>query len=88
MRWPIKKLRPKSSREQQALQKKREAEEHAQQAQSYVSQISTKIEQNWSRPPSARKGMRYELLLQLVPIVFERYFRQLRLVFNPQDLRL
>lgn len=103
-------------------------EENERMAQSYVSKISSRIEQNWNRPPSARKGMKTELLLSLVPtgkvvnvsivkssgnsafdrsaelavqkadrfpelqgmdpIVFERYFRQLRLVFNPQDLRL
>ena len=97
-------------------------------AQSYVAVIADKIEQYWSRPPSARKGMKCELLLQLVPTgrvinvtivessgntafdrsaeqavlkaeqfkelqklkpeVFERYFRELRLVFNPRDLRL
>ncbi len=104
------------------------AEENEQKAQSYVSKISSRIEQNWSRPPSARRGMKCELLLSLVPtgkvvnvsivkgsgnsafdrsaelavtkaerfpelqgmdpVVFERYFRQLRIVFNPQDLRL
>jgi len=103
-------------------------EENERLAQSYVSKISSRIEQNWNRPPSARKGMKTELLLSLVPtgkvvnvsivkssgnsafdrsaelavqkserfpelqgmdpVVFERYFRQLRLVFNPQDLRL
>ena len=105
-----------------------EAETAAEQAQSNVALISSRIEQNWSRPPSARRGMTCELLLQLVPTgkvvnvsvvkssgnsafdrsaeqavkkaeqfpelkdmppqVFERYFRQLRLVFNPKDLRL
>ncbi len=105
-----------------------QAESAAEQAQSYVALISSRIEQNWSRPPSARKGMTCELQLQLVPTgkvvnvsvvkssgnsafdrsaeqavkkaeqfpelknmppeVFERYFRQLRLVFNPKDLRL
>ncbi len=97
-------------------------------AQSYVAVIAERVEQYWSRPPSARKGMQCELLLQLVPTgrvinvtvvkssgsaafdrsaeqavlkaeqfkelqqlspeVFERYFRELRLVFNPRDLRL
>ncbi|WP_143247450.1 cell envelope integrity protein TolA [Agaribacterium haliotis] len=96
-------------------------------AQSYIAAISQRIEQNWSRPPSARNGMRCELLITLVPTgrvvnvavvetsgnaafdrsaeqavqkaeefpeiktmsaqVFEKYYRQLRLVFNPQDLR-
>ncbi len=97
-------------------------------AQSYVALIASRIEQFWSRPPSARTGMRCELLIKLVPTgrvvnvsiisssgnsafdrsaeqavlkaeqfrelqnvkpeVFERYFRELRLVFDPQDLRL
>ncbi len=104
------------------------AQEQAQEAQSYIAVIAQRIEQNWSRPPSARNGMKCELLMQLVPTgrvvsvsvvkssgnsafdrsaeqavkkieqfsevkdmppeVFERYFRQLRLEFNPQDLRL
>ena len=98
------------------------------QSQSYVNMIAARIEQNWSRPPSARRGMQVELLLQLVPTgqvvnvtitkssgnaafdrsaeqavrridrfselknmppeLFEQNFRQLRLVFNPKDLRL
>jgi colicin import membrane protein len=97
-------------------------------AQSYVSLIAQRIEQNWSRPPSARVGMQVVLMIQLVPTgqvvdvtvvessgnaafdrsaeqavkrvgrftevqdmppeVFERHFRQLRLVFIPRDLRL
>lgn len=97
-------------------------------AQSYVDAISSRIENNWSRPPSARLGMQCVLEIQLVPTgrvvdvkivessgnasfdraaeqavrridqfeevrdmpseVFERHFRQLRLVFNPEDLRL
>ncbi len=96
-------------------------------ALSYMQAISQRIEQNWNRPPSARNGMRCELLIQLVPTgrvvavsivessgnkafdrsaeqavkkievfpeikemsadVFEKYYRRLRLVFNPQDLR-
>jgi colicin import membrane protein len=98
------------------------------QSQSYVNMIAARIEQNWSRPPSARRGMQVELLIQLVPTgqvvnvtitkssgnaafdrsaeqavrridrftelknmqpeLFEQNFRQLRLVFNPKDLRL
>ncbi|WP_423894964.1 cell envelope integrity protein TolA [Candidatus Pelagadaptatus aseana] len=105
-----------------------QAETQAQQAQSYIGLIAAMIEQNWSRPPSARKGMVCELSIQLIPTgevihvavvkssgnaafdrsaeqavkkagrfevlrdvpadVFDRYFRQLRLKFNPQDLRL
>ncbi|NHO64137.1 cell envelope integrity protein TolA [Aestuariicella hydrocarbonica] len=97
-------------------------------AQSYVALMAQRIEQNWSRPPSARNGMKCELAIQLIPTgevinvtvvkssgnsafdraaeqavkkigrfdelkkvepdVFERYFRQVTLVFNPQDLRL
>lgn len=97
-------------------------------AQSYVDVIARRVEQNWSRPPSARVGMQVVLMIQLVPTgqvvdvtiaessgnaafdrsaeqavkrvgrftevqnmppeVFERHFRQLRLVFMPQDLRL
>lgn len=101
--------------------------EYATAAQSYIGAIRQRIEMNWSRPPSARKGMQCELLIRLVPTgrvvsvdiasssgndqfdrsavqavtkseqfpeikemrpeVFERYYRELRLVFNPQDLR-
>lgn len=97
-------------------------------AQSYTDVISARIENNWSRPPSARLGMQVVLEIQLVPTgrvvdvsivessgnaafdrsaeqavrrieqfeevrdmpseVFERHFRRLRLVFNPEDLRL
>ncbi|NIB42003.1 cell envelope integrity protein TolA [Pseudomaricurvus alkylphenolicus] len=104
------------------------AEQDAATAQSYVAKMAQLIEQNWSRPPSARRGMKCELQLQLVPTgqvvsvvvtkssgnpafdrsaeqavkkigrfellkemppsVFETYFRQLTLIFNPQDLRL
>lgn len=105
-----------------------EAQEQAATAQSYVALMAQRIEQNWSRPPSARRGMKCELQIKLVPTgevinvtiikssgnsafdrsaeqavkkiqrfdelrdlpsgVFEQYFRQLTLVFNPQDLRL
>lgn len=105
-----------------------EAQEQAATAQSYVAMMAQVIEQNWSRPPSARRGMKCELQIQLVPTgevinvtivkssgntafdrsaeqavkrvgrfevlqdvpsdLFEQYFRQLTLVFNPQDLRL
>ncbi len=97
------------------------------QTQSYVNIITQRIEQTWSRPPSARRGMKCELLIQLVPTgqvvnvtvvkgsgnaafdrsaeqavrlvdrfsalqkmpaeLFERNFRQLTLVFKPEDLR-
>ncbi len=105
-----------------------EAQQAQEVAQSYVDVISQRIENNWSRPPSARLGMKCVLEIQLVPTgqvvnvtvvessgnsafdrsaeqavkridrfeevqdmptqVFERHFRQLRLVFNPEDLRL
>lgn len=120
--------------EQQAFEQALQAEEqqlleesYAVAAQSYMSAISQRIEQNWSRPPSARNGMECELLIQLVPTgrvanvdivrssgntlfdrsavqavkkaeqfpeiqkmqreVFERYYRELKLIFKPQDLR-
>jgi colicin import membrane protein len=100
---------------------------YAVEAQSYMSAIAQRIEQNWSRPPSARNGMQCELRIQLVPTgrvvnvdvikssgdslfdrsavqavkkaeqfpevkempreVFERFYRELNLVFRPQDLR-
>lgn len=102
-------------------------ESYAVAAQSYMSAISQRIEQHWSRPPSARNNMECELLIKLVPTgrvinvdivrssgnelfdrsavqavkkaeqfpiiremkpeVFERYYRELNLVFRPQDLR-
>ncbi len=102
-------------------------ESYAVAAQSYMAAIAQRIEQNWSRPPSARNGMECELRIQLVPTgrvikvdvvrgsgnrqfdrsaeqavkkaeqfpeikkmksaVFERYYRELTLVFRPQDLR-
>lgn len=102
-------------------------ESYAIAAQSYMSAISQRIEQNWSRPPSARNEMQCELQIQLVPTgrvinvdvtkssgnelfdrsavqavkkaeqfpevqdmepeVFERYYRELNLIFKPQDLR-
>lgn len=98
------------------------------QALSYLDAIGQRVEQNWSRPPSARAGMQCVLLIQFVPTgqvvdvtvvqssgnaafdrsaeqavkrvgrfpevqnmppeVFESQFRQLRLKFNPKDLRL
>jgi TonB family protein len=35
--------------------------------QSYIALIASVIEDNWSRPPSARNGMEAELVLQLIP---------------------
>lgn len=105
-----------------------EAQQAEEVAQSYVDVMAQRIENNWSRPPSARTGMQVVLAIQLVPTgevvnvtvvessgsaafdrsaeqavkrierfeevqdmppqVFERHFRQLRLVFKPEDLRL
>lgn len=42
-------------------------EEYAAEAESYRSRIRKRIESNWSRPPSARTGMRCVLSIQLVP---------------------
>ncbi|TVZ38091.1 colicin import membrane protein [Alteromonadaceae bacterium 2753L.S.0a.02] len=42
-------------------------DEYATQAQSYADVIRRRIEQNWSRPPSARNGMRCELTIDMVP---------------------
>jgi colicin import membrane protein len=36
-------------------------------AQSYVALISRTVQNNWSRPPSARNGMEAELIIQLIP---------------------
>lgn len=105
-----------------------EAQQAQEVAQSYVNVIADRIENNWSRPPSARSGMMVVLAIQLVPTgqvvdvtvvessgnsafdrsavqavkridrfeevqdmpshVFESHFRQLRLEFKPEDLRL
>jgi colicin import membrane protein len=104
------------------------AENDEQLASSYSAYIFERVAGNWNRPPSARRGMEVELLIQLVPTgqvvsvmiskssgnaafdrsaeqavhkagrfdklkelpprVFEDYFRKLRLVFRPEDLRL
>ncbi|MBB6522893.1 cell envelope integrity protein TolA [Pseudoteredinibacter isoporae] len=114
--------------EREALLAEQQAEEDQMVAQSFIGLIAQRVENNWSRPASARKGMQVELRIQLVPTgrvinvtvvkssgnaafdrsaeqavkkaeqfpelkklppaVFERNFRQLRLVFNPKDLRL
>lgn len=39
----------------------------AEASQSYISAIQSRIEMNWSRPPSARNGMVCTLAIQLVP---------------------
>lgn len=43
------------------------ADESATVAASYADVIRRRIEQNWSRPPSARNGMRCELTIDMVP---------------------
>ena len=105
-----------------------QAEQDEATVQSFVAAMASRIEQNWSRPPSARRGMQCMLQLQLIPTgevvnvtvikgsgnaafdrsaqqavmkvgqfeslqnvppdLFEQYFRQLSILFNPQDLRL
>jgi len=42
-------------------------EEYVTEAASYADMIRRRIEQKWSRPPSARNGMRCELTIDLVP---------------------
>ncbi|TQV86317.1 cell envelope integrity protein TolA [Exilibacterium tricleocarpae] len=42
-------------------------EQYATEAQSYVALIASRIEDNWNPPPSARRGMKCKLTLQLVP---------------------
>lgn len=111
------------AQEQQQLQE----QAYATEAQSFMSVVQQRIQNNWSRPPSARNGMECELLIKLVPTgrvinvdivrssgdslfdrsavqavkkaeqfpeiqkmkpeVFERYYRELQLIFRPQDLR-
>ena len=45
----------------------RQASSDSELANSYIAQITRVIQNNWSRPPSARKNMEAELALQLVP---------------------
>jgi len=116
---------------QEALEEEQgllQEEEFANEAQSYISKFRQRVESKWSRPPSARTGMRCTLRIQLVPTgrivsvdvvessgnpafdrsavqavkkvelfpevkemssdVFERYYRNFKFLFNPQDLRL
>ncbi|MFT6387328.1 MAG: colicin import membrane protein [Cellvibrionaceae bacterium] len=44
-----------------------QAEDDKQLSQSYANMIRQRVEQSWSRPPSARNGMQAELSIQLVP---------------------
>ncbi len=103
-----------------------QAELDAVAAQSFSGNIRNKVQSKWSRPPSARNGMKCLLKIQLIPTgeiidvsvikgsgnsafdrsaeqavkkaerfdlsgmesrIFEKYFRQFNLEFNPQDLR-
>ncbi len=106
--------------ESQTLQEGSEA----QVAQSYRMGIYQQILENWSRPPSARNGMKATLVMELIPTgevvsvtvtessgstafdrsaeqavrragrfavpeenrIFERYFRRVYLLFQPEDL--
>lgn len=45
----------------------RQAHSDSELANSYIAQITRVIQNNWSRPPSARNNMEAELALQLVP---------------------
>jgi len=53
--------------ERKALQAQQQAEEDEQYAQSFSAIIRQRIQNNWSRPASARKGMTCDLQIQLVP---------------------
>lgn len=44
-----------------------EAETQLEMAQSYIALMAQRIQENWSRPPSARRGMQCVLLLHMVP---------------------
>jgi len=116
------------AKEQAALDAEQQALDDEQASQSYNALIAARIEQNWSRPGSARQGMICELHIRMIPNgqvvdvrvtkssgnsafdrsavqavkrverfpevkdiptrVFEKYFREFKLVFNPKDLRL
>lgn len=67
-------LQENLQRERARLDAEREAELAAVQleadkeaSQSYISVIQRRINDSWSRPPSARNGMKVELRIQLVP---------------------
>ena len=55
------------AREQERLSMEEQAQTDIAISQSYSALIASRIEQNWSRPPSARKGMQCELQIQMVP---------------------
>ncbi len=121
--------RQKEFDKERALQKSNaKAKNEELQANSYRQVIQRRLSQNWSRPPSARRGMEATIRLQLVPTgrvvgvtvlsssgdvafdrsveqaafkaapfeelgsmppaLFEKKFRQVDVLFSPQDLRL
>ena len=55
------------AREQERLSMEEQARTDRSISQSYSALIAARIEQNWSRPLSARKGMQCELEIQMVP---------------------
>lgn len=52
-------------------------------AQSYAAMIRQRVEQKWSRPPSARQGMEVLLEIQLVPTGYVAGVRVLKSSGNP-----
>ncbi len=69
-----KERKERERKQKEQLQAELEAEKQVQQAeddqqlsQSYANVIRQRVEQSWSRPPSARNGMKTELTIQLVP---------------------
>ena len=110
-----------------AEEERKQAAEEAQMVQSISGLINDRVTANWTRPPSARNGMKTYLRIYFLPngevrnvdvtkssgdglfdqkavdavykvrkidelsqvdsYVFERNFRQVDLIFNPQDLR-
>ena len=55
------------AKEQARLEAEQQATEDQAVVQSYIALIAQQVEQNWSRPPSARNGMQVVLRIQLVP---------------------
>lgn len=55
------------AREKERLLFEEQARTDSVTSQSYSALIAARIEQNWSRPPSARKGMQCELEIHMVP---------------------
>ena len=76
------KQKAEQARKQQLLKEQRQAEmdkalaeedamlleeQYATEAQSYSALIAQRIEQKWSKPPSARRGMECKLRIQMLP---------------------